>query len=313
MPIKCRKCHSANAEISLPYAGLSLCPECFLDYYVKMIKRTVEKYRMFREDEPVGVAISGGKDSAALLHGLRRAFPDQEFVGLYVNLGIPEYSDHCQEKAEKLADLVDVEFHVFDLKKEEGISLNDFRRTVFKKKICSVCGTIKRHTFEELARKAGVKVLATGHNMDDILGFMFNNFFSGQWPQLIRLKPVLPPPTPGLTRKIKPLIRTPERESLLYCLYAEVPFREMDCPYSRGTKTKERLRMLETLSQDNPNFRHQALRIFLKLSKILERDLEQPSIVPCTNCGFPSLNGTCAYCKRIAYIKKVLSKDTEEK
>jgi len=312
MPVKCRRCRSASAEISLPYARLALCPECFLDYYVRRIKRTVEKYRMFRDDEPVGVAISGGKDSAALLHGLHKAFPNQEFVGLYVNLGILEYSDHCEEKAKEVADLVDVELYVLQLEKEEGIGLKDFRKTVFRKKICSVCGTIKRHAFEELARRAGVKVLATGHNMDDILGFMFNNFFSGQWSQLVRLKPVLPPLTPEMTRKIKPLIKTPEQESLLYCLYAEIPFREMDCPYSRGTKTKERLKMMETLSQYNPNFRHQALRSFLKLSQILERNIEQLEIVPCVNCGFPSLNGTCAYCKRIAYIKKVLSKDAEK-
>ncbi|RJS92163.1 hypothetical protein CW705_03055 [Candidatus Bathyarchaeota archaeon] len=306
MPIKCKKCRSADAEISLPYAGLSLCPECFLEYYVNRIARTVKKYKMFREDEAVGVAVSGGKDSAALLHGLHKAFPDQEFFGLHVNLGIPKYSDHIQKKAEEITNLVGIKLYVFNLEKEEGISLDDFKKTIFGRKICSVCGTIKRHVFEELARNAGVEVLATGHNMDDILGFMFNNFFSGQWLQLIRLKPVLPPLIPGMTRKIKPLISTPERESLLYCLYAEIPFREMNCPYSRGTKTKERLKMLEVLSQNNPSFRHQALKSFLKLSSILEKSVEQPKVIPCKICGFPSTNGTCAYCKRIAYLSEKL-------
>jgi len=309
MPVKCGKCRSADAEISLPYAGLSLCPECFLEYYVKRIERTVKKYRMFTEDEPVGVAISGGKDSAALLHGLRKAFPDQEFVGLHLNLGIPEYSDHIQRKAEEAANLVGVKLEIFNLREEEGVCLSDFRRTVFRRKICSVCGTIKRHAFEELARRVGVKVLATGHNMDDVLGFMLNNFFSGQWSLLVRLKPVLTPLVPGMTRKIKPLIRTPEHENLLYCLYAEVPFREMNCPYSRGTKTKERLKMLEILSRNNPNFRYQALTSFLNLSQILEKNIEQPNVTPCVNCGFPSLNGTCAYCKRIAHLKEILSKN----
>lgn len=303
MPVRCRRCRSADAEVRLPYARLALCPSCFLDYYVKRIERTVKKYRMFREDDAVGVAVSGGKDSAALLHGLRRAFPDQEILGLHVNLGIPEYSDHCQRKAMEAAELVDVELHVFDLEKEEGVSISNFKGTVYGMKICSACGTIKRHTFEELAQRTGAEVLATGHNMDDVLGFMFNSFFSGQWTQLVRLKPVLPPPIPGMTRKVKPLIRTPERESLLYCLYAEVPFREMDCPYSLGTKTKERLRMLEMLSQDNPTFRHQALRVFLKLLPILEEKTEQPKVIPCEVCGFPSTYGTCAYCRRIAHLK----------
>jgi len=309
MPVKCKRCRSADAEINIPYARISLCPDCFLEYYVKRIRRTVEEYKMFHGDEPVGVAISGGKDSAALLHGLCKAFPDQKFVGLHINLGIPKYSDHCQKKAEELADLVNADFHVFDLEKEEGIRISDFKKTVFRKKICSACGTIKRHVLEMLAQRAEVKVLATGHNMDDLLGFMFNSFFSGQWSQLVRLKPVLPPLTPRMTRKVKPLIRTPEMESLLYCLYAEIPFREMDCPYSRGTKTKERLKMLEALSRDSPNFRYQALRSFLKLSSMLEKDIEQPSIIPCVNCGFPSADGICAYCKRIAFLKNVLSRN----
>ena len=309
MSPKCVRCHIADAEIHLPYAKLSLCPNCFLDYFIRRIKKTVEKYRMFSRNEIVGVAISGGKDSAALLHALRKAFPDQKFVGLHVNLGIPEYSDHCQEKAEELAEITDVDFYVYDLVKEENVRLGDFRKSVFRRKICSVCGTIKRHAFEVLAKRANVKVLATGHNMDDILGFMFNSFFSEQWLQLVRLKPVLPPLSPGMTRKIKPLIRTPERESLLYCLYAEVPYRRMDCPFSSGTKTKERLKIIEILSRENPGIRYQALRSFIDISKILEKNVEKPEIIPCSRCGFPSLDGTCAYCKRIIYIKNVLSRN----
>jgi len=303
MPVKCGRCRSSDAEVRLPYARLALCPSCFQEYFVRRIERTVKKYRMFSEGEKVGVAVSGGKDSAALLHGLRMAFPDQKLVGLHVNLGIPEYSDHCQRKAEEAAGIAGVELKVFDLQSEEGVSLGDFKRTVYGRKICSVCGTIKRHAFEELARRAGASVLATGHNMDDLLGFMLNNFFSGQWTQLVRLKPVLPPPIPRMTRKVKPLIRTPERESLLYCLYAEVPFREMNCSYSRGTKTKERLRILEDLSRGNPTFRHQALRAFLKIIPILEEKIEQPRVIPCETCGFPSTNGKCAYCRRIAQLK----------
>ena len=135
MSSKCVRCHIADAEIHLPYAKLSLCPNCFLDYFIRRIKKTVEKYRMFSRNEIVGVAISGGKDSAALLHALRKAFPDQKFVGLHVNLGIPEYSDHCQEKAEELAEITDVDFYVYDLVKEENVRLGDFRKSVFRRKI----------------------------------------------------------------------------------------------------------------------------------------------------------------------------------
>jgi uncharacterized protein (TIGR00269 family) len=305
MPVVCGKCHERRAEVHISYARLSLCPECFLQFFVRRLRRVVEDFRMFGEDEVVGVAVSGGKDSAALLHGLRQAFPSLRLFAFHVNLGIDGYSEHCQAKAEALAKILGVDFHVFDFQKEVGISVGDFRRTVFRGKVCSACGTLKRHAFDELAQRVGVKVLATGHNMDDVAGFMLNNFFSGQWSQLVRLKPVLQPSMPNLTVKVKPLIKSPENENLLYCLYADIPFREVECPFARGTRTRENALLLNSLSRSNPYFRHQVLRSFLKLLPLLEKAVEKPALVPCRNCGFPSLTGVCAYCKRVALARNV--------
>jgi tRNA(Ile)-lysidine synthase TilS/MesJ len=83
--------------VQIPYAKLSLCPSCFIDFYRAKVRKTVEEFKMFREDDTVGVAVSGGKDSAALLHVLREAFPRLRLKALHINLGIPEYSDHCQK------------------------------------------------------------------------------------------------------------------------------------------------------------------------------------------------------------------------
>ena len=302
--VTCQKCGSAEAEVHLKYARLHLCKKCFQEYYVQRVKRTVKEFKMFRENDKVGVAVSGGKDSAALLHSLRKAFPNLKLVALYVNLGIPKYSEHCQEKAEALTEQLNIKLHVFNLKEETGVVLSDFLKTIYKRRICSVCGTIKRHAFEELAQRVNVKILATGHNLEDIVGIMLNNFFSRQWNQLVRLKPVLQPFTSNLTLKVKPLIKTPERESLFYCIYAKIPFREINCPYMHGTKTKENLEILETFSKRNPHFKHQALNTFLKLIPLLEEKIEKPKVVPCKICGFPSINGVCAYCKRIILARK---------
>lgn len=305
MPVVCGKCHERRVEVHIPYARLSLCPECFLQFYVRRLRRVVEDFGMFKEGDAVGVAVSGGKDSAALLHGLRLAFPGLKLFALHVNLGISGYSEHCQAKAEELAKILGVDFHVFDFRRELGVSVEDFRRTVFRGKICSACGTLKRHAFDELAQRVGVKVLATGHNMDDVAGFMLDNFFSGRWSQLVRLKPVLQPSMPNLTVKVKPLIKSPENENLLYCLYADIPFREVECPFAKGTRTRENVLLLDSLSRNNPYFRHQVLRSFLKLLPLLERAVEKPALVPCRNCGFPSLTGVCAYCKRVALARRV--------
>ncbi|MCS7115788.1 MAG: ATP-binding protein [Nitrososphaerota archaeon] len=308
MPVQCGKCRSASAEVYMPYARLNLCPGCFLEFYISRVKRTVEEFKMFKEGDTVGVAVSGGKDSMALLHALRQGFPRLSLKALHVNLGIPEYSVHCQAKVEKFTGMLGVELHVFDLQRELGITIGDFKRTAFKRKICSACGTIKRRVFEGLAVKANVRVMATGHNMDDVVGIMFNNFIYGRWEHFVKLKPVLPPLADGMAYKVKPLIRCPENENLLYCLYMEVPFREMECPFSAGTGVRKRAKLIEALAGDNPYFKNQLLNRFLELIPLLEKDQPKPSLKTCQVCGFPSSGQICAYCKRVALARKAMSK-----
>jgi tRNA(Ile)-lysidine synthase TilS/MesJ len=132
MPITCGRCHSANAEVQIPYARLSLCPACFVEFYVARVKKTVEEFKMFPENASVGVAVSGGKDSAALLHALRKAYPGVRFAALHINLGIPEYSEHCQFKVEKLVDMLDVELYVFNLSERVRCENRRFQENTFQ-------------------------------------------------------------------------------------------------------------------------------------------------------------------------------------
>ncbi|MEM3722071.1 MAG: ATP-binding protein [Candidatus Bathyarchaeia archaeon] len=303
MPVTCVKCRSASAEVHIPYARLSLCPKCFADFYVARIRKTVEEFNMFHKSAFVGIAVSGGKDSAALLHALRKAYPEVRLAALHINLGIPEYSEHCQAKVEKLTDMLGVKLHVFDLHKELGVKIVDFKETSFKRKLCSVCGTIKRRIFEEMAMKAKVHVLATGHNLEDVTGVLLNNFLYGRWEQFVRLKPVLPPLAEGMASKVKPLFRSPENENLLYCLYEDVPFREIDCPFSTRTGVRKRMEILETLAKYNPYFKQQLLNRFLEIMPLLENVKAKPPLVKCKLCGFPSSSEICAFCKRIKLVK----------
>lgn len=259
---------------------------------------------MFRSDDRVGVAVSGGKDSMALLHGLKEAFPAAEFVALHVDLGIRGYSEHCREKVEELVEMLDVELEVFDLQRELGFSIDDFKDTLYRRKVCSACGTIKRHLFEVLAGRAKTRVLATGHNLDDVVSMMLNNFFNRNWSQLVRLKPVLEPLMPNQTFKVKPLIKTPEDENLLYCLYSEIPFREENCPHAHLGRLRRNRETLEYLSKDNPNFKYQMLRTFLKLIPILEEHIEKPKLMKCEVCGYPSSSQICAFCRRVKIVKE---------
>lgn len=307
MPVLCAKCKEARAELNIADGRLRVCASCFIDYYERRVEETVKKYKMFEQDEVVGVAVSGGKDSGSLLYCLRKVFPKLGILALHINLGIKGYSDHCEAKVKELVDTLGVELKVERLK-DRGFTIDDFTKTVYRRELCSPCGIIKRHVLDEMAIKAGVKVLATGHNLDDTVGTMLTTFFAGDFTQLVRLKPVLHPRHPLQTRKVKPLVRMTELEDYLYALYRDVPIRSRSCPRSLGTRSRETKDLLEKLSEGNLGFRYQALSLFLKrLIPMIEDKVKQPELKSCKSCGFPSSLDVCAYCKRVGLVKGMVS------
>ncbi len=295
----CKLCKKREAEIILPYARLALCPECFRNFFIRRVKRTVEEFKMFRPGELVGVAVSGGKDSAALLHALRIGFPQQPIVAIHINLGIKGYSSDCERKVERQAEIAGVKLLVYDLEAEEGYTIDSFSKTRWRRRMCAVCGTIKRHVLNMVAHREGVKALATGHNLEDTLEVMYKLFLSGDFKQLARLYPTLPSTHPKLVSRIKPLVRTPEHEALLYTGYSEIPVREASCPYSNKPIVDRVKRWLDEEEHKSPGFKYRLLSSFLKLTRIIRASLEEkgPRLNLCRVCGYPTSGEVCAKCR----------------
>jgi len=68
----CRYCKEKEAVIKPAGIPLPLCKECFLTFCEKKVKMAIEKHKMFNPEDKVGVMVSGGKDSAALLAILKK-------------------------------------------------------------------------------------------------------------------------------------------------------------------------------------------------------------------------------------------------
>ena len=79
---------------------------------LEKIAERIDREGMFAEDGPVGVAVSGGPDSVALLHALRDLLGARPFAVLHVNHGLrgPE-SDLDEEFVRGLAESLECEFH----------------------------------------------------------------------------------------------------------------------------------------------------------------------------------------------------------
>ncbi len=307
---RCSRCRKNDAIINLAYARQRLCKDCFNDFFTKRVRRVVEEFRMFKPGERVAVAVSGGKDSVALLHALKKAFPEQEIYAFYINLGIKYYSDHLEKKVIELAEMVGVPIEIYNLKEKEGYTIDDFLLTKYKNKMCSVCGAIKRNIFTMLAVKVNAEAVATGHNLDDTVSTMMSLFFSGDFEGIARLKPVLKPLIKGQPRKIKPLITTPEIEDLYYVALNELPVQECGCPHGEFTPIKGMKKWLDEMEKEQPDIKFRLLSVFRrKFIPLVEKGLNFEESIKevraCTVCGMPSSSEICSKCRRVMELMGV--------
>ncbi|HET9730575.1 MAG TPA: ATP-binding protein [Acidimicrobiia bacterium] len=202
---------------------------------------------MFNPDDRVLVAVSGGKDSLALWHLLLEH--GYRADGLYLGLGIGEYSDRSGEfartfAAERGLTLIDV-----DVRATYGFDVPQAASATGREP-CSACGLSKRHLFNGIAMARGYDVVATGHNLDDEAAVLFGNVLRWETGYLGRQYPVLPA-APGFVRKVKPLVRLSEREMAAYCVLSGIDYIVEECPMAEGNRHlgyKEALNAIEERS-----------------------------------------------------------------
>ena len=303
----CSRCRSNPATIRIPYAKLWLCTDCFKEFFISRVEKVVEEFKMFDPGtDSVMVAISGGKDSAALLHAIVSAYPGAKISAAHVNMGIVGYSDRAEDFAERLAGLVGVELHVYDVRSEEGITVDAFEETSYRRRVCAPCSSIRRRALDKLAIDLGADVILTGHNLDDMLAVMVKAQLNGEFKQLARLRPIQRPPVDGYPAKAKPLIKLSEREIVEYSRINGLPTIPMGCPHAEGNRQRRVKSMLNWLEERQPGFKLRLISSYLRLIEMLPEDGGPP--LRCKLCGLPSENEICSSCARIALAKDVMSR-----
>ncbi len=309
--LKCKLCKKREAEVELSLQKIKVCKECFCDFFERRIKKTIEKYRMFSPKDKVGVCVSGGKDSTTLLVVLKKLCPDLNLTAIHINLGIGYFSDTNQKTVKEICEKYDTPLFLYELKKEEGFSIDEFVFTRFKNKICSVCGVVKRYLFSKIAKKLKINVLATGHHLDDILSVMLNLFFQGDFESITKLRPVLKPILPGQAKKIKPLCTTPEKDIVTYVNLEKLPIEKENCPHQELTPAKKLKGLLEDLQKENKYIKSQLFSVFNK--KLIPLFLTHPKykkrekIEICQKCKeiTTSFEKICSFCKRVEILNKI--------
>lgn len=300
--MKCDKCEN-DAVYVRKYSGQSLCSDCFSNSIMRKTAKTISKYKMIKNDELVCVAVSGGKDSLALLHILNQMAQSHNFriKAITIDEGIPGYRDEALKIVEDYCNELGVKHDVysykdlFELSLDEALELRENEKTTS----CSICGTLRRRAIDHAAEDIGADVIATAHNLDDTLQTFLINMISGDTNKIGWMDPDT---SSNSLRKIKPFCEIYESEIVFYAFTNEIPFQSEPCPHmNEGVRTELR-EFLNKLENSHSGIKNNLYKSTLKISQILKDSNYKQKIV-CSNCGNECTGKVCSVCDMVLKLK----------
>ena len=300
--MKCHKCEN-EASYSRKYSGENLCSDCFSISIMRKTAKTISKYRMIKNGDLVCVAVSGGKDSLALLHILHKMSKTHNFEIKVATIdeGIPGYRNESLEIVRNFCSTLNVEYKIYSYKELFDLTIDEAlqKRESEKTSSCSICGTFRRRAIDYAAKDLGADVIATAHNLDDVLQTFLINMLSGDIKKIGWMNPNSDKPF----KKIKPFCEIYEAEIVFYAFSNDIPFQTEPCPHmNEGIRTEIR-EFFNSLENQHSGIKNNLYNSILKISQTL-RDSSYKEMNLCKNCGSECTGKICSVCKMVLKLKQ---------
>ena len=259
---------------------------------------------MFARDEPVLVAVSGGKDSLALWDVLL----DEGYrtTGLYLDLGIFEYSVESKAKCEAFAAARGQTLPSWRVADEVGAPIPVVQK-VTRRPTCSACGLSKRYLMNRAALEHGFPVVATGPQSRRRGGHAVRLHCTGRWSAA--------PPVAGAGLHASQA-RAP-REAALPAVRAgdgglRVPARDRlhrrGVSLRRGATSIAHKELLNRLEETSPGAKHNFLfGSSTRRARLFEE--RESVLLECGRCGQVTTGELCAFCKLADQVKRATRAD----
>ncbi|MBN2333464.1 MAG: phosphoadenosine phosphosulfate reductase family protein [Deltaproteobacteria bacterium] len=212
------------------------------------VGKALADYAMTADGDRLMVAVSGGKDSLALLHILetrKQWIPVTYYLEpVFVSLGEPE----DQQRLTVLETIVSsLNLHLQVVKTDIGYRL---RHEPLTEHVCFHCSRWKRQALFNHAREQGISKIVFGHHRDDILETaLLNLFYGSNFSTMVPHQRLFN----NAVSLIRPLAYLDETDVIAYCVHHNLPANQPPCPLSGDNQKRMLVRdLLKRLQADNP-------------------------------------------------------------
>ena len=232
----------------------------------KLTGQAVGAFKLIEEGDRIAVAVSGGKDSYALLHILeqlrRRAPINYELIAVNVDAGFSGYRKDILEKyLRECGFQIHMEAtgcsHIIEEKLRPGSSY------------CAFCARLRRGVLYTIADRLGCNKIALGHHLDDFIEtLLLNQFYIGT---LAAMSPRLLADNQRHT-VIRPLVYVEETDIIKLARQNDFPIIDCGCPVM-GQQDQKRQRMKRLLTELHKENRYLKRSMIRALGNVRPRHL----------------------------------------
>lgn len=291
----------------------TLCKTCFIKYFEEKVFKTIRKFNLFKLNDKLVIATSGGKDSITVLYlthkYLKKKNLEKNVSALAIDEGIADYREHTLKTLKEFCENLGVELNIHSYKHIFGKTLDSAVKELKDTNIsaCNICGTFRRQALNTGARELGATKLVTGHNLDDEAQNILLNIFKNNFNILTRLGP-----NNGIVHddkfipRVKPLYLMSEKEIRLYTLLKGFDIGYDECPYAKGSFRQNIGEMLNKLEDEHLGVKSSTIKFYLEIQDSLKNKFiteKGNQVTYCSKCGEPSQREICNTCELKNKIK----------